>query len=253
VLFSRLNHRSPQRSRNPLHSIHTSFSTPHPNTQIAVTPDILTIIRPAQWHGVFFLLERLSFPVCLLRLRRPRLPLPVPSSCFIKDSFPSSPTFNFEVSSRLDEVPLPVTDSEVQPLTVISTRVGSTCFIEVFQSPDSPVEVPPSESQGSRQLSCDSSASYVACDDEASGDSPKSSTISPSNCKLFKRVRFSLPLDSVTAPPPVPASAPATRPAPRRPTQLRFRVCGTAVNMRRQHRVTPSLAQCFCSPTAADS
>lgn len=211
------------------------------------------ICVPPNGMEYFFVRTIMSFPVCLLRLRRPRLPLPVPSSCFIKDSFPSSPTFNFEVSSRLDEVPLPVTDSEVQPLTVISTRVGSTCFIEVFQSPDSPVEVPLSESQGSRQLSCDSSASYVACDDEASGDSPKSSTISPSNCKLLKRVRFSLPLDSVTAPPPVPASAPATGPAPRRPTQLRFRVCGTAVNMRRQHRVTPSLAQCFCSPTAADS
>jgi len=176
------------------------------------------ICVPPNGMEYFFVRTIMSFPVCLLRLRRPRLPLPVPSSCFIKDSFPSSPTFNFEVSSRLDEVPLPVTDSEVQPLTVISTRVGSTCFIEVFQSPDSPVEVPLSESQGSRQLSCDSSASYVACDDEASGDSPKSSTISPSNCKLLKRVRFSLPLDSVTAPPPVPASAPATGPAPRRPT-----------------------------------
>jgi len=120
--------------------------------------------------------------------------------------------------SQLDDGVCPLTDGGAGfPLNVTPPCSGSMCSIEIFQSPMSPNSspgFPPPESEGSRQPSCDSSLSYVGCDDEPLGDSPSTPSTVTSSSKLTKRVRFSLPLNPITTPQPLPANAPAPGSAP---------------------------------------
>lgn len=167
----------------------------------------------------------------LFRLQHPKSPPPKVSQSPIDIDSPVLPTPQRQEVPQLPDATVYV--SRVRPVSgVTSPRSGSTSYDRPLCS--SGESSPRSGSTLSGELVS------MARDDEALGDT-QSPAFPPEICRPVsgeKRVHFLEPLDPIASLQLPPAKAPPIGPAPRRPSQLRFRICGAAVNMRRQHRAT---------------